>query len=106
MKTLILCGGKGTRLNAHSEAIPKGLVEVGGKPILWHIMKIFEAQGYGEFVLCLGYRGSDIKEHFLIRAGSLQGDFTLDLAAPPPGRLLDLEGTREEGFKITFADTG
>ena len=64
MKTVILCGGKGTRMSAISEKIPKPLVEIGGKPVIWHIMKIFESQGFGEFILCLGYKGEEIRKYF------------------------------------------
>jgi glucose-1-phosphate cytidylyltransferase len=64
MKVVILCGGKGERLREHTETIPKPLVEVGNKPILWHIMKIYSHYGYNNFVLCLGYKGDKIKEYF------------------------------------------
>jgi len=56
MKVIILCGGKGTRLKEYTEDIPKPLVEIGGKPILWHIMKIYSHYGFNDFVLCLGYK--------------------------------------------------
>lgn len=65
MKTVILCGGKGTRLKEHTEEIPKPLVEIGDKPILWHIMKIYSFYGYREFILCLGYKGEKIEEYFI-----------------------------------------
>jgi len=64
MKVVILCGGRGTRLNELTEEIPKPLVEIGGKPILWHIMKIYASYGYNDFVLCLGYKGKMIEEYF------------------------------------------
>ena len=64
MKVVILCGGEGTRLREKTESIPKPLVEIGGKPILWHIMKIYEAHGFNQFVLCLGYKGQLIQEYF------------------------------------------
>ncbi len=64
MKVVILCGGKGTRLSEKTEEIPKPLVEVGDKPIIWHIMRIYSAQGYNEFVLLLGYKGEMIKDYF------------------------------------------
>ncbi|MHC4599937.1 MAG: sugar phosphate nucleotidyltransferase [Planctomycetota bacterium] len=84
MKTMILCGGKGTRLSAQAEAIPKGLVEIGSQPVLWHIMKIYTARGFDEFILCLGYKGAAIEAHF-------QGG---------------LEARSEDRFRITFAETG
>src|SRR3989344_6025331 len=64
MKTIILCGGKGTRMKEETEFKPKPLVEVGGKPILWHIMKIYAHYGFNEFILTLGYKGEMIKEWF------------------------------------------
>lgn len=64
MKVVILAGGYGTRLSEETTVIPKPLVEIGGKPILWHIMKIYSAQGYKEFIVCLGYKGEKIKEYF------------------------------------------
>jgi len=64
MQAVILCGGKGTRLREYTENIPKPLVEIGGKPILWHILKIYASFGFKEFILCLGYKGEAIKEYF------------------------------------------
>ena len=64
MKVVILCGGKGTRLKEYTEDIPKPLIEIGGKPILWHIMKIYSHYGFNDFVLCLGYKGKLIEEYF------------------------------------------
>ena len=64
MKVAILCGGKGERLKEHTETIPKPLVEIGNKPILWHIMKIYSYHGFNSFILCLGYKGEKIKEYF------------------------------------------
>ena len=65
MKVVILCGGKGTRLREETEFKPKPLVEIGGVPILIHIMKIYASQGFKDFVLCLGYKGEQIKKYFL-----------------------------------------
>ena len=65
MKIVILCGGQGTRLREETEFRPKPMLEVGGRPILWHIMKSYAHHGFREFVLCLGYRGNMIKEYFL-----------------------------------------
>ena len=62
---VILCGGMGTRLREASEQLPKGLVDVGGRPILWHIMKLYSSHGFRKFVLCLGYKGDMIKSYFL-----------------------------------------
>lgn len=78
MKTVILCGGKGTRLAGDVEYKPKPLVEIGNKPILSHIMDIYEKQGFKEFVLCLGYKGSMIKDYFL-NLEAMTNDITLDM---------------------------
>lgn len=64
MKVVLLAGGLGTRLMEETEARPKPMVEIGGKPILWHIMKIYETYGYNDFVICLGYKAQIIKEYF------------------------------------------
>ena len=76
MKTIILCGGQGTRMKEETEFKPKPLVNVGGKPIIWHIMKIYAHYGYNEFILALGYRGDMLKEWFL-HWRTLSDNFTL-----------------------------
>ena len=78
MKVVILAGGLGTRLMEETEARPKPMVEIGGKPILWHIMKIYESYGFNEFVICLGYKPQSIKEYFL-NYYLYNSDITLDL---------------------------
>ena len=78
VKVVILCGGLGTRLREETEFRPKPMVEVGGRPILWHIMKIYAHYGFREFVLCLGYRGNMIKEYFL-NYEAMNNDFTICL---------------------------
>ena len=80
MKTVILCGGKGRRLDQETEYKPKPLIEVGGRPILWHIMKIYSHQGFKDFILCLGYKGNMIKEYFL-NLEEMSNDFLLDLSS-------------------------
>ena len=65
MKVVILCGGKGTRLREKTDMIPKPMVSIGGRPILWHIMKIYSSFGFNEFVLALGYKSEVIKQYFL-----------------------------------------
>lgn len=65
MKAVILCGGQGTRLREHTQVLPKPMVEIGGRPMLWHIMKIYSHYGLDEFVLCLGYKGDVIKDYFV-----------------------------------------
>ena len=103
MKVVILCGGLGTRLREETEFRPKPMVEVGGRPILWHIMKIYAHHGFRDFVLCLGYRGNMIKEYFL-NYEAMNNDFSICL-----GRKSDIRyhGQHEEqGFSVTLADTG
>ncbi len=106
MKTLILCGGKGTRLSSGNELIPKALVDIGGRPILWHIMMIYAAQGFNEFILCLGYKGAEIKQHFLFKERILRGDFLIDTSREGVDRFSPLEGQENTSLKIVFAETG
>lgn len=102
---VILCGGMGTRLREASEMLPKPLVDIGGKPILWHVMKIYSHHGYRKFILCLGYKSDLIKRYFLdLREHA--SDFTLDLAGVDGPRFLGLNGEVEEDWQITFAETG
>ncbi len=102
MKTVILCGGKGRRLDRETEYKPKPLVEVGGRPILWHIMKIYSHQGFQDFILCLGYRGNMIKEYFL-NLEEMSNDFVLDLRNKDKSTLND--DNRLEA-KVYLIDTG
>ena len=78
IKVVILCGGLGTRLREETEFRPKPMVEIGGKPILWHIMKIYVHYGFKDFILCLGYKGEMIKEYFY-NYEVLNNDFTIEL---------------------------
>jgi glucose-1-phosphate cytidylyltransferase len=103
MKVVILCGGLGTRLREETEVKPKPMVEVGGRPILWHIMKSYAAQGFTDFVLCLGYKGEKIKEYFL-NYEAMNSDFTLRLGAPDRIEYHRHHGERD--WTITLADTG
>jgi glucose-1-phosphate cytidylyltransferase len=103
MKTIILCGGQGTRLREETEYRPKPLVDVGGRPILWHIMKTYAHYGFRDFVLCLGYRGHMIKEYFL-NYEAMNNDFTICLGR---GNNISYHGAHEEqDFHVTLADTG
>ena len=79
MKVVILAGGKGTRISEESQIKPKPMIEIGGKPILWHIMKIYSFYGFNEFVICCGYKGHMIKEYF-VDYYMLQSDSTFSLA--------------------------
>jgi len=103
MKVVILCGGLGTRLREETEFRPKPMVEIGGRPILWHIMKIYAHSGFREFVLCLGYRGNMIKEYFL-NYEAMNNDFTICLGTESRIRYNGLH--TEQGFEVTLADTG
>ena len=103
MKVVILCGGLGTRLREETEFRPKPMVEIGGRPILWHIMKIYAHYGFREFVLCLGYRGNNIKEYFL-NYQAMNNDFTMSLGHRSQVHCHGHHG--EEDFTITLADTG
>src|SRR6187551_3293378 len=82
MQTVILCGGLGTRLREETEYRPKPMVSIGGRPILWHIMKTYAAHGHKEFVLCLGYKGEIIREFFL-NYHAMTSDLTLRLGRTP-----------------------
>lgn len=103
MKVVILCGGLGTRLREETEFRPKPLVEIGSRPVLWHIMKSYAHYGFREFVLCLGYRGNMIKEYFL-NYEAMNNDFTITLGNK--SQIL-LDGShQEQGFQVTLSDTG
>ena len=103
MKVMILCGGLGTRLREETEVKPKPMVEIGGRPILWHVMKGYAAQGFNEFVLCLGYKGERIKEYFL-NYEAMNSDFTVGLGAP---QKIDFHRRHAESdWKVTLAETG
>ena len=80
MKLVILAGGFGTRLSEKTDLVPKPMVEIGGRPMLWHIMKMFACQGFNDFIVALGYKGDYIKEFFL-NYRSLQSDLTIDLGS-------------------------
>ena len=103
MKVVILCGGQGTRLREETEFRPKPMVEIGGRPILWHIMKRYAHHGLRDFVLCLGYRGNMIKEYFL-NYEAMNSDFTIGLGKD---REITYHDEHEEsGYNVTLADTG
>jgi glucose-1-phosphate cytidylyltransferase len=101
MKVVILCGGMGTRLREETEYKPKPMVEIGGKPILWHIMKIYSHYGFNDFVLALGYKGDMIKDFFL-NYKYYKNDFSIDIMT---GKIDVWEG-QTENWKVTLVDTG
>jgi glucose-1-phosphate cytidylyltransferase len=100
---VILCGGKGTRLREETEYRPKPMVEIGGRPILWHIMKLYAAAGFTDFVICLGYRGEVVKEYFL-NYEAMNTDFTLELGQA--ASIVYHDRHLERGWRVTLADTG
>ena len=103
MKVVILCGSKGTRLREETEYRPKPMVPIGDRPILWHIMKIYAAQGFKEFVLCLGYKGEMIKDYFRNYLW-MTSDVTLKLGRDPGVEFRDSHD--EEDWRVTLAGTG
>jgi glucose-1-phosphate cytidylyltransferase len=103
MKVAILCGGQGTRLREETEYRPKPMVEIGGRPILWHIMKTYAHYGFKDFVLCLGYKGHMIKDFFL-NYESRMNDLTVKLGSNPSVEFHN--DHPEEGWSVTMAETG
>lgn len=102
MKVVIFCGGLGTRMKEETEYRPKPMVEIGGRPILWHIMKMYSHYGFNDFILCLGYKGEMIKEYFY-NYEVLNNDFTIELG----NRKVEFLNTHEEaGWRVTLVDTG
>ena len=101
MKVVLLCGGLGTRISEESHLKPKPMIEVGGRPILWHIMKLFSHYGFNEFVVCLGYKGYVIKEYFANYVLH-NADLTVDLAKGS----MEYHATNHEPWKVTLVDTG
>src|SRR5688572_20863253 len=101
MKVVILAGGLGTRISEETVIKPKPMIEIGGKPIIWHIMKIYSTYGFNEFVVCLGYKGHFIKEYF-INYFLYNSDITVELEK----NVVDVHFTNAESFKVTLVDTG
>jgi glucose-1-phosphate cytidylyltransferase len=102
MKVAILCGGLGTRLREETEYKPKPMVEIGGKPILWHIMKIYSSYGFNDFILCLGYKQNVIKEYF-VNYEYMNNDFTINLNSK---KKITCHNTHNENWNVTLVDTG
>ncbi len=100
---VILCGGMGTRIREASEKLPKPLIEIGGKPVLWHIMKIYAANGFRRFVLPLGYKGDQIRD-FFVNYGEQGRDVTVNLASGQPPRWYGERQT--EDWEVTLVETG
>ena len=101
MKVIILAGGFGTRLSEYTDAIPKPMAKIGDKPILWHIMKIFEHHALNDFVLALGYKNEIIKEYFS-KYSLLNSDFSIDLKSGN----MEMHQVQSEDWNVTLVDTG
>lgn len=101
MKVVIFAGGLGTRISEESHLKPKPMIEIGDKPILWHIMKIFSAQGYSDFIICLGYKGYVIKEYFF-NYFLHSSDVTINVK----DNKVTVHNSTAEDFKVTLVDTG
>ncbi|MBO9658340.1 MAG: glucose-1-phosphate cytidylyltransferase [Chitinophagaceae bacterium] len=101
MKVVIFAGGLGTRISEETDTRPKPMVEIGGKPILWHIMKMYDHYGYNDFIVCLGYKGYVIKEYFM-NYYLHNSDVSIDLGK----NKIEILNSNAESFKITLVDTG
>ena len=102
MKVVLFCGGLGTRLREHSDTIPKPLVNIGYRPMLWHLMRYYAHFGHKDFILCLGYRGDMIREFFLNYNECLTNDFVYSEG----GRKVEPVRSDIQDWRITFVDTG
>jgi glucose-1-phosphate cytidylyltransferase len=101
MKTVILAGGRGTRISEESTLKPKPMIEIGGRPILWHIMKLYSHYGFNDFIVCLGYKGYLIKEYFANYVLH-NADLTVDLERGA----IEYHATNHEPWRVTLVDTG
>lgn len=101
MKVVIFAGGLGTRISEETDNRPKPMVEIGGKPVLWHVMKIYSHYGFNDFIVCLGYKGYVIKEYFM-HYFLHNSDITIDVAS----NKMEVHGSSTEAFKVTLVDTG
>lgn len=101
MKVVIFAGGLGTRISEETDIRPKPMVEIGGKPVLWHIMKIYSHYGYNDFVICLGYKGYVIKEYFM-NYFLHNADVTFDISE----NKMEVHDSKTEAFKVTLVETG
>jgi len=102
MKVVLFCGGQGMRMREYSDSIPKPMVPIGSRPLLWHLMRYYANYGHKEFVLCLGYRGDVVKNYFLNYDECVSNDFVLSQGA----KNVELLSTDIADWKITFVDTG
>ncbi|MGH7277245.1 MAG: sugar phosphate nucleotidyltransferase [Candidatus Rokuibacteriota bacterium] len=102
MKVVLFCGGFGARLKEYSDTIPKPMVPIGHRPVIWHLMKYYAYYGHKDFILCLGYRGDVVRQYFLQYEECMSNDFVLSAG----GRTRHLYSRDIEDWTITFADTG
>ena len=102
MKVVLFCGGLGTRLRDYDENVPKPMVTIGYRPIMWHLMKYYAHHGHTEFILCLGHKANVIKQYFLDYREALSNDFVIEQG----GRTVRLLSSDIEDWRITFVDTG
>jgi glucose-1-phosphate cytidylyltransferase len=102
VKVVLFCGGLGVRMGEETQRIPKPMITVGNRPILWHIMKWYASWGHDEFIICLGYKGESIKEYFLNYNEALSNDFVLSNG----GKDVELLASDISSWRITFVDTG
>jgi glucose-1-phosphate cytidylyltransferase len=102
MKVVLFSGGLGLRLREYSDAVPKPMIPVGVRPILWHVMRYYAHHGHKDFILCLGYRADVVKSYFLSYSEAISNDFVMS----DGGRSLELVRTDIQDLRITFADTG
>ncbi|MCY6370536.1 glucose-1-phosphate cytidylyltransferase [Clostridium ganghwense] len=103
MKAVILCGGKGTRMREETEYRPKPLVDIGGRPIIWHILKIYSYYGVKDFILCLGYKGNMIKQYFN-DMDWMNNDYTLHI--DNGSKYIQYHNQERENWNVTLVDTG
>ena len=102
MKIVILCGGKGTRIREETESRPKPMIEIGGYPILWHIMKLYSYYGFKDFVICMGYKHHAIRDYFL-NYQHMNSDFTISLGS---NKDIICHKTHQEDWNVTLVYTG
>jgi glucose-1-phosphate cytidylyltransferase len=102
MKVVLFCGGQGLRIRDYSENVPKPMIPIGYRPILWHVMKYYAHFGHKDFILCLGYRGDVIKNYFLNYSECISNDFVLSEG----GKKVELLNKDVDDWRITFVDTG
>ena len=105
LPVVLLCGGTGTRLREETEYRPKPMVEIGDRPILWHIMKGYAEYGHTDFIVCLGYKGERIREYFL-RYDEMQHDLTVELGGASTRTVRSYGDHQELGWRVTLANTG